>query len=77
MPGDYRKAMSQQVTQSTPVSHTPLHILCNGSDANFDKKRIVQLLVENGIVPAQLFATLKTDKVTVLLFFVYICSCET
>ena len=38
------------------------HILRNGSDAKLDKKLIVQLLIENNIVSAELFATMKTNQ---------------
>ena len=65
LPGDYRAAMSQQVTSGKPVSHTPLHILCSGGDIKFQKKAIVKLLVENGIVSADDFADVRMNKFTV------------
>ena len=68
LPADYYKALSQPVKVGTPLSHAPLHILCNGSDAQLATKDIMQSLIEMNIVQLDAFATLKDAKVSVLVF---------
>ena len=63
--------MSQPVAWDKPKTHTPLHILCNGSDAKFQKLDIVKTLLDNDIVHHTAFATLRTDKVTVCFPFLW------
>ena len=65
LPGSYSSAMSQRVTSGSPIGHTPLHVLCDGSSINFSKIEIVQMLIENDIDKSELFATVKGNKVTV------------
>ena len=65
LPGSYSSAMSQRVTSGTPIGHSPLHVLCDGSSINFSKIEIVQMLIENDIVKSELFATVKDKRVTV------------
>ena len=57
--------MSQHVTCGQPLGHTPLHVLCDGSDIGFDKLAIVKLLIENNIIDSETFATLKDNEITV------------
>ena len=61
--------MSQQVQSGKPESHTPLHIICNGSDAGFDNWAIIKALIDNRIVDSYAFASQRTNKVTVLFSF--------
>ena len=63
--GNYAPAMSQHVTSGQQLGHTPLHVLCEGSDIAFDKLAIVKLLIENNIVDSRAFATLNDNEVTV------------
>ena len=64
LPGDYRKAMRQPVTSGKAKGHKPLHVVCNGSDVQFQKLAILKSLIENGIVPSTDIFTLRNNKVT-------------
>ena len=56
MPGDYSTALRQPVEDGPIKGQTPLHVLCNGSDACLVQDKIVGLLLDNGIVPAMAFS---------------------
>ena len=63
--GDYTKAMSHTVWGATPVGWTPLHILCNGSDASMMTRDVIKHLLENDIVDIRAFDSVTNDKVIV------------
>ena len=69
MEGNYTEAMSQQATVGQPLGHTPLHILCSGSDVGLVKIEVMRELIENNIVHPAAFATFRNIQVAVLFIF--------
>ena len=56
MPGDSAKALRQPISVGPIEGYTPLHVLCQGSDACLAQDKIVGLLLDNGIVPVKAFS---------------------
>ena len=48
--GDMRMAMRQKTTGFDPLGATPAHLLCEGSDAGFRKKELIEKLLDAGIL---------------------------
>ena len=65
--GDYKAAMSQQVTEGHPLGVPALHVLCNSSGTEMVVAPVIQHLIDYGIVPLNASKDWRNNDVSVFV----------